>query len=131
MHNFPRKKVALVPVAGEYGKGKSFLLNFFHSYLANKDDWLNANAKLAKLFSFKQRGHEAHTKGILVWSEPFFAREPETGDELAVFLMDTQGSSYRSAVQDNATIFALSAMLSSTLVLKINNRKKFTFNQKI
>ena len=42
------------------------------------------------------------------------------GEELAVFLMDTQGTfDYRATVRENTTVFALSAMTSSVLVYNL------------
>jgi atlastin len=110
-------------VAGEFRKGKSFILNFFLRYLTHyfggnnsSMDWLDPDFPLASRFSVK-RGSSTHTKGILLWSKPFLVRNPQTGEEIALLLMDTQGSyDDESSLQENAIIFSLSTMLSSTLV---------------
>jgi atlastin len=86
------KQVVVVSVAGAFRKGKSFLLDFFLRYL-NHDgaaNWLGAPDE--KLTGFPWRGgSERFTTGILMWSEPFIVRIPQTGEEVAVLLMDTQG----------------------------------------
>ncbi|XP_023340879.1 atlastin isoform X1 [Eurytemora carolleeae] len=66
-------------------------------------------------------GSERDTTGILMWSEVFLVKTP-FGKEVAVALMDTQGSFDKSStVRDTATIFALSLMTSSVLVYNLFN----------
>jgi len=64
---------------------------------------------------------ERDTTGILMWSKIFLVKTP-TGREVAVALVDTQGSfDKNSTVRDCATIFALSLMTSSVLVYNLFN----------
>ena len=64
---------------------------------------------------------ERDTTGILMWSKIFLV-ETVTGREVAVALVDTQGSfDKNSTVRDCATIFALSLMTSSVLVYNLFN----------
>ncbi|CAL8082920.1 unnamed protein product [Calicophoron daubneyi] len=115
------KKVVVISVAGAFRQGKSFLLDFFLRYLNSKgsEDWLgNPNTPLN---GFPWRGgSERFTTGILLWSNPFIITLP-SGEEVAVLLMDTQGSfDSTSTVRQCATVFALSTMLSSLQVYNIH-----------
>ena len=66
-------------------------------------------------------GMERDTTGILMWSKVFLIKTPG-GKEVAVALVDTQGSfDKNSTVRDCATIFALSLMTSSVLVYNLFN----------
>lgn len=69
-------------------------------------------------FRFKG-GMDACTEGIWIWSEPFM-RELE-GREVAVLLMDTQGAwDSNMTKEQSATIFGLTAVLSSKQIYNIN-----------
>merc|ERR1719378_507521 len=112
-------------VAGAFRKGKSFLLNFMLRYLENGcgagDSWLDVETG-SDLSGFHWRGGmERDTTGILMWSKVFIVKIPG-GKEVAVALVDTQGSfDKNSTVRDCATIFALSLMTSSVLVYNLFN----------
>lgn len=116
------KPVCIISVAGAFRKGKSFLLNFMLRYLENqgRDDWIGQED--SNLDGFHWRGGmERDTTGILMWSKIFLV-ETVTGREVAVALVDTQGSfDKNSTVRDCATIFALSLMTSSVLVYNLFN----------
>ncbi|KHJ82864.1 hypothetical protein OESDEN_17441 [Oesophagostomum dentatum] len=107
--------------------GKSFLLNFFLRYLqwrangldeeedSGNSDWLTVSKDYLEGFSWRG-GSKRDTNGILIWSEPFIMKD-KNGEEIAVILMDTQGTfDSQSTVKDCATIFALSTMVSSMQV---------------
>ncbi|CAJ0960195.1 unnamed protein product, partial [Mesorhabditis belari] len=67
-----------------------------------------------------QRGFKRHTKGIMVWPK-VFDRQDKDGNQLAVILMDTQGTFDTSSnIADSAIIFAISLLMSS---IKIFNTK--------
>ncbi|CAD5218109.1 unnamed protein product [Bursaphelenchus okinawaensis] len=120
------KKVCVVGVAGKFRKGKSFLLNFFLRYLKflsqggnDDEDWLETESTLGG-FSWRG-GAERDTDGILWWSEPFLLKD-QSGEEIVVLLMDTQGAfDSQSTVKDCATVFALSTMISSIQIYNIQN----------
>ncbi|CAH2044857.1 unnamed protein product, partial [Iphiclides podalirius] len=120
------RSVIFVAVAGAFRKGKSFLLSFFLRYLYNtyelkldNDDWLGAEDQPLKGFSWRG-GAERHTTGLLIWSQPFKATL-DNGEEVAIFLMDTQGTfDSESTIRDNATVFALSTMVSSILIYNLS-----------
>lgn len=115
------KPVVVIAVAGAFRKGKSFLLCFLIRYLRSEGraEWLgDPNAPLE---GFGWRGgSERHTTGILMWNEVFLVKTSQ-GNELAVLLMDTQGTfDCESASVVHASIFALSAMISSVLVYNVS-----------
>ncbi|KAK2709230.1 atlastin-like [Artemia franciscana] len=113
------KPVAIISVTGALRTGKSFLLNFILRYLKKQGRKGWQGPEDSPLTGFKWRGgHERETTGILVWSEVFLIGTP-TG-EIAILLMDTQGAfDSESTVKDWATIFSLSAMISSIQVLNL------------
>ncbi|XP_013135806.1 PREDICTED: atlastin-like [Papilio polytes] len=120
------RSVVLVAVAGAFRKGKSFLLDFFlrylhHTYVLNSkdDNWLGPEDEPLQGFGWRG-GSERHTTGLLLWSKPFKATL-HNGEKVAIFLMDTQGTfDSESTVRDNATVFALSTMISSVLVYNLS-----------
>lgn len=65
-------------------------------------------------------GSDRDTTGIFMWSEPFVLRTV-SNEEVAVFLMDTQGSfDTSSTVKDSASLFALSLMTSSMQIYNLS-----------
>ncbi|ESO10145.1 hypothetical protein HELRODRAFT_73066, partial [Helobdella robusta] len=125
--NVRDKKVVVLSVAGAFRKGKSFFLDFCLRYLNayvsiisfNSADWLGDEDSPLDGFPWRG-GAERDTTGILLWSEPFTMTIPETGEEVVVLLMDTQGAfDSLSTVKDCATVFALSQLLSSVQVFNI------------
>lgn len=120
------RAVVLLSVAGAYRKGKSFLLDFFLRYLdytynfgGGEGEWLGAEDTELKGFSW-EGGSERHTTGIHFWSQPF-KTVLETGEKVVILLMDTQGTfDSESTVKDNATVFALSTMLSSVQIYNLS-----------
>ncbi|VVD01466.1 unnamed protein product, partial [Leptidea sinapis] len=117
--------VVVVSVAGAFRKGKSFLLDFFLRYLNHEynvkdsSDWLGSEDEPLRGFSWRG-GSERDTTGLLLWSQPFQAILPN-GEKVAILLMDTQGTfDDKSTVKDNATVFALSTMLSSVHIYNVS-----------
>jgi len=116
------KPICIISVAGAFRKGKSFLLNFMLRYLqaGGSEDWMGPEDGALEGFHWRG-GMERDTTGILMWSKIFLVKTP-TGREVAVALVDTQGSfDKNSTVRDCATIFALSLMTSSVLVYNLFN----------
>ncbi|XP_077493442.1 atlastin-2-like isoform X5 [Amblyomma americanum] len=114
------KHVAVVSVAGAYRQGKSFLLSFLLRFLWHQchSNWLDDTSIPLGGFQWSP-GSKRHTTGIQLWSQPFLVTTPQ-GDEVAVLLMDTQGSfDCTSSVKECTTIFALSIMTSSVQVYNI------------
>lgn len=114
--------VQIVSIAGAFRKGKSFLLGFFLKYLQmdtqlQECDWLSENDKIE---GFEWRGgSERVTSGIQIWSKPFVCQN-KFGEKVAVLLMDTQGVfDNESTVQDCASIFALSNLISSVQIYNL------------
>jgi len=58
---------------------------------------------------------------VLIWSEPFLVKR-KSGEEIAVVLMDTQGTfDTQSSMKDSTVVFALTTMISSVLVYNLMN----------
>mmetsp|Transcript_14627 Transcript_14627/g.27465 ORF Transcript_14627/g.27465 Transcript_14627/m.27465 type:complete len:619 (-) Transcript_14627:269-2125(-) len=67
-------------------------------------------------------GKDKCTQGIWLWSRPFVFRDQD-GRKIAVLLMDTQGAWDDTMTKaQSATIFGLTALLSSKLIYNIQNR---------
>jgi len=65
-------------------------------------------------------GREKCTEGIWLWSRPFMI--PKDGRRIAVMLMDTQGAwDGMMSKEQSATIFGLTALLSSKLIYNLQN----------
>lgn len=114
------KPVVVVSVAGASRMGKSFLLNFFVRYMrsSDKNNWLGDPSVPLTGFSWSG-GSDGNTRGIWIWDEVFLVTSPQ-GEQVAVILMDTQGSFDReSTVQECTTIFALSTLCSSVQVYNL------------
>ncbi|XP_013190963.1 atlastin [Amyelois transitella] len=120
------RAVVVLSVAGAFRKGKSFLLDFFLRYMHHKynlgetgDGWLGAVDEPLKGFPWRG-GSERDTTGLHLWSQPFKATL-DNGEKVVVLLMDTQGTfDSQSTVKDNATVFALSTMLSSVQIYNLS-----------
>ncbi|CAG2107214.1 unnamed protein product [Medioppia subpectinata] len=116
------KPLVVVSIAGDFRKGKSFMLNFFLRYLQSScgttDDWLGSTDTSMKGFAWRG-GAKLVTTGILMWSEPFVIKLDD-GQEVAIVLMDTQGAfDSEYTFSDSATVFALSTMTSSIQVFNL------------
>ncbi|XP_043199937.1 atlastin-like [Amphibalanus amphitrite] len=113
--------VVVVAVAGAFRKGKSFLLSLLLRYLerGGAADWTGAPDEPLTGFAWRS-GRQRHTVGIHMWSRPTLVRLP-SGEQVAVVLMDTQGAfDDRTAVAENATVFALSALMSSVQIYNVS-----------
>lgn len=116
------RKVVVISVAGAFRKGKSFLLDFLIRYLdrEGKEGWMGEEGEALTGFSWRG-GIERDTTGILMWSKPFIIPLPNSREEVAVLLLDTQGAfDNQSTVKDCATVFALSTMVSSLQVYNLS-----------
>jgi len=116
------KPVCLVPVAGAFRKGKSFLLNFMLRYLdaGGSENWLKDTESDALEGFHWCGGSQRDTTGILIWSK-VFTLTTESGQEVAVVLMDTQGAFDRkTSLKATIMVFALSLMTSSTFIYNLD-----------
>lgn len=114
------KPVAVVAVVGTFRQGKSFLLNFFLRYMYSygRENWLGGPKERLKGFSWRG-GFRRDTTGILVWDEVFLVPTGD-GKELAVLLMDTQGTfDCESTNKQFSIVFALSILISSVHVYNL------------
>ncbi|KAK3848954.1 hypothetical protein Pcinc_044274 [Petrolisthes cinctipes] len=116
------KFVCVLAVAGAFRKGKSFLLDFLLRYMSSQqsEQWLGDCHQPLKGFKWRQ-GSKRETTGVLIWSKPFVIKKP-SGEEVAVILMDTQGTfDIQSSMKDSTMVFALTTMVSSVLVYNLMN----------
>jgi atlastin len=105
----------LYSINGASRTGKSFMLNFFLQFLQAEGapGWFQPQ-RLERQFEW-QGGSERITEGIDIWPQPFIRKV--SGREVAILLMDTQGSfDEKTTTHENAIIFAFSALLSSVLI---------------
>jgi len=121
-NNIKNKPVCIIPVAGAFRKGKSFLLNFMVRYLKARgaENWME-ETKSEELEGFHWcGGSERDTTGILIWSKVFTVTTA-AGEEVGVVLMDTQGAFDRkTSLKATITVFALSLMTSSTFIYNLD-----------
>lgn len=125
------RPICVVSIAGDYRKGKSFMLNFFLRYLyyvSEKQksdepierDWLGKADEELRGFTWRG-GQNPETTGILIWDDPIVIRR-KGGEEVAVLLMDTQGAfDMRQTKCQTAIIFALSTLVSSLQIYNVMN----------
>eukprot|EP00090_Calanus_glacialis_P046193 TRINITY_DN8940_c0_g1_i2.p1 TRINITY_DN8940_c0_g1~~TRINITY_DN8940_c0_g1_i2.p1 ORF type:complete len:482 (-),score=110.12 TRINITY_DN8940_c0_g1_i2:546-1991(-) len=110
------KPICIITVAGAMRTGKSFLLDHMLKHLSTEDvSKINDNSNG---FPWKG-GMTRYTSGVHLWTDPFII-QGATGEEMAVFLMDTQGTfDHKTTVKENMTVFALSTMTSSVLMYNL------------
>ncbi|KAF4533568.1 hypothetical protein B566_EDAN001054, partial [Ephemera danica] len=116
------RPVAIISIAGEFRKGKSFFLNFILRYLKSKGDLNWIGSHLGHLDGFDWRpDHEGVTSGITIWPEVFVV------NDIAVVLIDTQGlyESSKNTLEDTY-IMVLSFLLSSIQILNHQENLKST-----
>ncbi|KAH9126995.1 hypothetical protein AeMF1_002644 [Aphanomyces euteiches] len=139
----PDMKVAIISVVGAFRTGKSFVLDLFLRYLkytstnpvpdVNSREWamaygpqLEGNSNFEQThgetgFSWRA-GRKRNTTGIWMWSEPFI-RQTSSGEDIAVFLIDTQGMFDSETSQMlTASIFGLSTLFSSYQIYNVDKR---------
>jgi len=86
------------------------------------DDWMGNGEEPLKGFTWKS-GPKRDTTGIVMWSDVFLHTIDQTGEKIAIFVMDTQGLfDNQSTPTDNSRIFALGTLISSIQVLNLMNR---------
>lgn len=109
--------VCIVTVAGAMRTGKSFLLDQMLQHLRQGSSCPPLESQDSGGFPWRG-GMARDTSGVHLWPEPFVVERG--GQELAVFLMDTQGTfDYMTTVKENMTVFALSTMTSSLLMYNL------------
>ncbi|GKY92622.1 hypothetical protein MPSEU_000232300 [Mayamaea pseudoterrestris] len=130
----PHYKVSVVSVVGAFRTGKSFLLSWFLRYLdsrssnaavddeTSKEKWYHRFQSVGNDGFDWRAGSERNTTGIWMWSEPHFTTS-ESGDPLAVLLVDTQGMfDHETNMALTAAIFGFSTLLSSRQIYNVDKR---------
>jgi atlastin len=134
------KEICIISITGCFRKGKSFLLNFLKRYLESKGNisWIHSSSSRSNssgintiladnssqpLTGFTWKGGEdATTEGIVIWSEPYILKNKD-GKEVAILLMDTQGSfNVQDTLKNNVDIFAISTLLSSVQIFNTSEQ---------
>lgn len=94
------------------------MLRYLNKAPKDGANWLGASDEALTGFSWRG-GKERETTGIWMWSRPFIRALP-SGEEVAVLLMDTQGTfDNETSMKGNCTVFALSTLLSSVQVYNV------------
>ena len=71
-------------------------------------------------FSWRS-GSVRDTTGIIIWNDVFLHTDDDTGEDIAIILMDTQGLFDNETTPiDNSRIFALGTLISSIQVLNLS-----------
>ncbi|KAK1152930.1 RING finger protein 112-like [Acipenser oxyrinchus oxyrinchus] len=117
--------VCILSIVGQRRCGKSFLLNYISRRLGNleceDDSWMREDEEVLNGFEWRT-GDDSITKGIWIWSKPFFMKLNE-GERIAVFLVDTEGSADAKQNKEvGLKLSALSALFSSYLIFNISSR---------
>ncbi|CAJ0960080.1 unnamed protein product, partial [Mesorhabditis belari] len=117
------RPVSIISTAGKFRQGKTFWNNVLLKGLQQgkadfkPTDYIGGHDGIR----FKS-GHIRHTKGIMVWPKVFIRKDNE-GKELAVILMDTQGTfDTTSNMIDSAIIFSISLLMSSIKIFNVRTR---------
>ncbi|KAG5668477.1 hypothetical protein PVAND_016416 [Polypedilum vanderplanki] len=122
------REIAIVSIVGAYRKGKSFFMDYClrfmyanfkslnNSNLSSTSSWIGDKDEALTGFSWRS-GSIRDTTGLSFWSDIFLHDE-----NLAILLVDTQGLfDPETSTEENAKILTLSTLLSSSLILNLNN----------
>ncbi|KAF4670320.1 Alkyltransferase-like protein 1 [Perkinsus chesapeaki] len=112
------------PVALNRRRGSSGDADFNPpEWLLAQGDSLQEGQKATDSHGFHWRpGMDKCTEGIWVWSMPF-VRKLNSGDKVALVLMDTQGAwDSKMTKEQSATVFGLTAVLSSKQIYNISKQ---------
>ncbi|EDQ90984.1 uncharacterized protein MONBRDRAFT_20202 [Monosiga brevicollis MX1] len=114
--------VAVVSLAGPFRTGKSFMLNFFLRYLEDPVNWQLKHSDVVEGGFRWRHGVERDTTGVWMWNKPFVRKLP-SGREIAIVLIDTQGTFDKHMSMDqNTRIFAFNALISSMQIYNIKEK---------
>lgn len=110
------RRLAIVIIAGKYRSGKSFLLSQLGGgSMSNRAG--SATSPSGRRVSTVGHTVASYTKGIWLASTTPLRATAADGEELDLLLLDSEGlGAPESDLQHDTTIFALSALLCSTLV---------------
>jgi len=117
--------VCVIGVAGELRAGKSFLLSIMLRYLRAQSEvnWLKETVELERFFDWGG-GDDRKTLGIMMWSEPFVVTS-DTGENVAVFLVDSEGAfELGESMKVANAVFALTTLISSVIIYNLETRLK-------
>ncbi|XP_069507936.1 RING finger protein 112 isoform X2 [Ambystoma mexicanum] len=122
------RPVCMIAIIGEQRKGKSFLLNYLLRKLRSLEtgdiSWMGEDDQVLDGFEWRA-GIQRTTKGVWIWKKPFFINS--NSEEIAVFLVDTEGSLDIAGNKElTVKLSALSMLLSSHLIFNVSSSMKET-----
>lgn len=86
------------------------------------ESWMGEANEPLQGFSWRS-GVERDTSGIVMWSDIFLHTVEDTGERIAILVIDTQGLfDNQTTTADNFKMFALGSLLSSIQVLNLSQR---------
>ncbi|KAJ0391903.1 hypothetical protein ATCC90586_012027 [Pythium insidiosum] len=100
---------------------------WLHANVDNHDEGkLEGNSNMEQTHGEKgfswRAGRKRNTTGIWMWETPFI-RKSQTGEDIAVFLIDTQGMfDFETSQMLTASIFGLGTLLSSYQIYNVDKR---------
>ncbi|XP_070509050.1 atlastin-3-like isoform X2 [Chironomus tepperi] len=131
------RKVVILSLIGAFRAGKSFFLDYCLRFLYAHFPSIKNRKKITRLifqknsnwmgepdepltgFSWRS-GIERDTTGIIFWNDVFLHTIDRTGEEIAIFVMDTQGLfDNDSTAESNSKLFALGTLIPSIQILNI------------
>jgi len=95
-------------------------INFPNKPVSNPSEWLGDGYEPLKGFSWRSDTIRV-TTGLEVWSDVFLHTDETSGQEIAIFVMDTHGLfDKETSSMDNSRIFTLGTLISSIQVLNLS-----------
>ncbi|XP_070501459.1 atlastin-2-like [Chironomus tepperi] len=86
------------------------------------DNWMGSPNERLEGFPWRC-GIKRETNGINIFGEVFFHTMDNTGEKIAIFVMDTQGFFDSQSIQtEDLRIFALGTLISSIQILNLKNK---------
>jgi len=82
-------------------------------------DWYGESEEPLSGFSWRS-GVQRDTTGVVFWNDVFLYDHERTGEQLAIFLIDTQGLfDNETSPTENSKIFALGSLISSLQIFNL------------
>lgn len=94
-------------------------INHPENSTSNKKNWIGDENEPLKGFSWRS-GSKRDTTGVVLWDDVFLHTVEETGEKIAIIVMDTQGLfDGQTTTNGNSSISTLSSLISSLQVFNI------------
>ncbi|CAG2105195.1 unnamed protein product [Medioppia subpectinata] len=113
------RPLAVINVVGKSRTGKSFMLNYLGRYIMKKLQHKIAARSATPLTGFEWNNDSDLVTNGIWFSQPLIVTK-ESGEELAIILVDTQGLYDKNfPVSDSSAIVGLSLLMSSLLIFNV------------